>query len=212
MIILKPSLLTLLILFSAVHNLKAEESVSAWDLVKNEKGIKVYTRTLAHSDYKEFKGIMTLETKLDTLLKFINNAEHCPAWQYKCLKMLILSNGYLYKLSDLPWPLSDRYTVMRSQGHFDQKHNSYTLSLKNIPRNQLPQHILQQLPAELDTIQMRSSDGYWHFQLSHTAAIRITYQMHGDPAGSLPANLANLGVTNAAYITLSKLREQILAQ
>jgi hypothetical protein len=94
MIILKPSLLTLLILFSAVHNLKAEESVSAWDLVKNEKGIKVYTRTLAHSDYKEFKGIMTLETKLDTLLKFINNAEHCPAWQYKCLKCYISCIGY----------------------------------------------------------------------------------------------------------------------
>jgi len=212
MFILKSSLLTLLILFSAVHNSKAEESVSAWNLVKNKEGIKVYTRTLANSDYKEFKGVMTLEVKLDTLLKFINNAEHCPDWQYKCLKMLTLSDGYLYKLSDLPWPLSDRYTIMQSQGHFNQEQNSYTLSLKNIPRNQLPQHILQQLPAELDTVQMRTSDGYWHFQLNHTAAILITHQMHGDPAGSLPANLANLGVTNAAYITLSKLRELISAR
>jgi len=212
MFILKPSLLTLLILFSAVHNLKAEESVSTWGLVKNKEGIKVYTRTLANSDYKEFKGVMTLEAKLDTLLRFINNAEHCPDWQYKCLKMQTLSDGYLYKLSDLPWPLSDRYTVMQSLGYYDQEKNSYTLSLKNIPRNQLPQHILQQLPAELDTVQMRTSDGYWHFQLNHTAEILITHQMHGDPAGSLPANLANLGVTNAAYVTLRKLRELISAR
>jgi len=212
MLILKSSLLTLLILFGIIHSLKAEESISPWDLVKNEEGIQVYTRTLANSDYKEFKGVMSLEAKLDTLLKFINNAEHCPDWQYKCLKMLTLSDGYLYKLSDLPWPLSDRYTVMRSQGHFDQEQNNYTLSLKNIPRNQLPQHILQQLPAELGTVQMRTSDGYWHFQLNHTAAILITHQMHGDPAGSLPANLANLGVTNAAYVTLSKLRGLISAR
>jgi len=212
MLTLKSSLLTLLILFSAERSLKAEESLFPWNLVKNEAGIQVYTRTLANSDYKEFKGVMTLEAKLDTLLKFINNAEHCPDWQYKCLKMLTLSDGYLYKLSDLPWPLSDRYTVMQSQGNFDQEQNSYTLNLKNIPRNQLPQPILQQLPAELDTVQMRTSDGYWHFQLNHTATILITHQMHGDPAGSLPASLANLGVTNAAYVTLSKLRELISAR
>lgn len=209
MLTLKSSLLTLLILFSTALGLKAEENLSPWDLVKNEQGIQIYTRTIVNSAYKEFKGVMTLEAKLDTLLKFINNAEHCPDWQYKCIKMLNLSDGYLYKLSDLPWPLSDRYTIMRSQGVFDPEKHSYTLRLKNIAREQLPQHILQQLPAELDTVQMRTSDGYWHFQLNPAATIQITYQMHGDPAGSLPANLANLGVTNAAYITLSKLREQI---
>ncbi|MCF7971306.1 MAG: hypothetical protein K9L22_09110, partial [Methylococcaceae bacterium] len=208
MLILKSALFALLILFGTIHTLKAEETMSPWNLVKDEAGIKVYTRTLAHSDYQEFKGIISLETKLDTLLKLINNAERCPDWQYKCIKMLTLSDGYLYKLSDLPWPLTDRYTVMQSQGHFNQTQNSYTLSLKNIARDKLPQAILQQLPAELDSVQMRTSDGYWHFQLNNTGTIHITHQMHGDPAGSLPANLANLGVTNAAYVTLSKLREQ----
>ncbi|MDF1583205.1 MAG: hypothetical protein P1P78_07825 [Methyloprofundus sp.] len=209
MLILKPSLLTLLILFGMTPSLKAKEAMSAWNLVKDEAGIKVYTRTLANSDYQEFKGVMTLKTNLDTLLKLINNAERCPDWQYKCMKMLTLSDGYLYKLSDLPWPLTDRYTVMQSQGHFNPTQNSYTLSLKNIARDKLPPAILQQLPPERDTVQMRTSDGYWHFQLNNTGTIHITHQMHGDPAGSLPANLANLGVTNAAHVTLSKLREQI---
>ena len=204
---LKSFLLLLLIFFTLTSQLSAEEKMQSWQLVKDENGIKVYTRILAHSDYKEFRGEMDVATKLDVLLNFIKNAERCPDWQYKCIKMLNLSNGYIYKLSNLPWPLSDRYTVMQSQMHHDQQHNIYTLQLKNIEREQLPQQILAQLPEEDDTVQMRFSDGYWQFKVDTPSTIHITYQMHGDPAGVIPAVLANQGVTNAAFVTLSNLKK-----
>ena len=193
--------------FTSASHLSAQEKTQSWQLVKDENGIKVYTRILAHSDYKEFRGEMDVATKLDVLLNFIKNAERCPDWQYKCIKMLNLSKGYIYKLSKLPWPLSDRYTVMQSQMHHDQQHNIYTLQLKNIEREQLSQQILAQLPEEDDTVQMRFSDGYWQFKVDTPSTIHITYQMHGDPAGVIPAVLANQGVTNAAFVTLSNLKK-----
>ena len=121
--------------------------------------------------------------------------------------MLNLSNGYIYKLSSLPWPLSDRYTVMQSQIHHDQQQSIYTLQLKNIERAQLSKHILAQLPVEDNTVQMRYSDGYWQFKVDNSSTIHITYQMHGDPAGVIPSVLANQGVTNAAFVTLSNLKK-----
>ncbi|MCK5189812.1 MAG: hypothetical protein KAR12_07125, partial [Methylococcales bacterium] len=184
---LKSSLFSLFIFFILSSQLSAQEKNQSWQLVKDENGIKVYTRILANSDYKEFRGEMDVATKLDELLTFIKNAERCPDWQYKCIKMLNLSNGYIYKLSNLPWPLSDRYTVMQSQVHYDQQHNIYTLQLKNIERAQLPKQIVAQLPVENDTVQMRYSDGYWQFKLGNSSTIHITYQMHGDPAGVIPA-------------------------
>jgi hypothetical protein len=48
---------------------------------------------------------------------------------------------------------------------------------------------------------MRTSDGYWKFDLKHAPVIHITHQMHGDPAG-----LANLGGVNAAFVSLDNLR------
>ena len=207
MLYLKSSLLLLFMFFTSIAHLRAQENTQNWQLVKDENGIKVYTRILANSDYKEFRGKMNIETTLDDLLMFINNAGRCPDWQYRCIKMINLSNGYIYKLNNLPWPLSDRYTVMQSQMHFDQQHNIYTLQLKNIEREQLPQHILAQLPEEDNTIQMRYSDGYWKLKLDDTPMIHITYQMHGDPAGVIPAALANQGVTNAAFVTLSNLKK-----
>ncbi len=204
MFYLKILLLTLL--FNTVL-FAASTDTENWQLVKEEQGIRVYTRRLAHSDYKEFKGTITLTASLNELLDFINNASACPDWQYRCLKMLNLSDHYLYKLNDLPWPLSDRYTVMHSSGIFNPATHTYTLTLKNIKRAQLPAHIISQLPEENDTIQMRHSDGYWQLKHLPSKKIQITYQMHGDPAGSLPASLANQGVTNAAFISLQNLKK-----
>lgn len=204
---LKLSLCILFIFFTSISQLSAQEKTQSWQLVKDENEIKVYTRILANSDYKEFRGEMDVAIKPEALLTFIKNAERCPDWQYKCIKMLNLSKGYIYKLNSLPWPLNDRYTVMRSEMHYDQQLNTYTLQLKNIERDQLPQQILAQLPLEDNTVQMRYSDGYWQFRIDTPSTIHITYQMHGDPAGVIPAVLANQGVINAAFVTLSNLKK-----
>ncbi len=207
MFCLKPTLLLLLIFSASTNQLYAQENTKNWQLVKDENGIKVYTRILANSDYKEFRGVLDIETSLNDLLTFINNASRCPDWQHRCIKRLNLSDGYIYKLSDLPWPFSDRYTVMQSKTHFDQQQNIFTLQLKNIEREQLPKNILAQLPEEKNTVQMRYSDGYWQFTLNKASSIHITYQMLGDPARAFPAILADQGVINAAFITLSNLKK-----
>ena len=212
MLNIRPFLLLLSIFFSSLAQVNAQEDIHNWQLVKDENAIKVYLRRLPYSDYKEFRGRMLLNTSMDELLSFINNPSFCAAWRYKCIKMLNLSDGYIYKLSSLPWPLNNRYTVMQSQLQFDKKNNIYTLSLKNIPRKQLPAHIQAQLPEQENTVQMRYSDGFWQFKLNDSSSIDITYQMHGDPAGVIPSALANQGITNAAFVTLSNLKKHFSAQ
>ena len=206
MLSIKPFLFLLFLFFSSFAQVHAQKNTPNWQLVKDENSIQVYLRSLPHSEYKEFRGEVSINTNLKELLAFIKNASFCPSWRYKCIKMLNLSDGYIYKLSSLPWPLNDRYTVMQSQLQFDQKNNVYTWQLKNIARKHLPEHIQAQLPNQGNTVQMRYSDGFWQFKLHKHNTIHITYQMHGDPAGVIPAVLANQGVTNAAFVTLSNLK------
>lgn len=200
-----------LLLYFFLSPLAALDHQQGWKLAKQENGIKVYTRTLANSDYPEFRGEMNINANIDELLTFINDGKHCSTWRYKCIKMLNLSDGYIYRLSTLPWPFSNRYTVMKSQTRFNQQNNSYTIELTNIKRSKLPQHIQRQLPEPGDTVQMRYSDGYWQFKLSpaqHT--IHITYQMHGDADAALPSELTQLGIINSAFITLSNLKKYFI--
>ncbi|GFO72681.1 hypothetical protein BJAS_P3122 [Bathymodiolus japonicus methanotrophic gill symbiont] len=179
-----------------------------WKLAKQENGISVYTRELAYSDYPEYRGEMSITANIDELLAFINNGDNCASWRYKCMKMLNLSDNYIYKLSNLPWPFRNRYTVMKSSAYFDQQTNSYTIELSNIQRSLLPKAIQAQLPEPEDTVQMRYSDGYWRFKfVSDNHTIHITYQMHGDADAPIPPQLTRLGVINSAFITLSNLKK-----
>jgi len=184
------------------------QKTSTWLLAKKENGITVYTRQIANSSYKEFKAEVKIKAQLSDLLNFIKKPEYCPEWQYKCIYKLQISDHYTYKLSNLPWPLKNRYTVMKSAESFDEKTNVHTITLKNIRRELLPKAIKNQLPKEGNTLQMGTSDGYWKFDLSQAPLIHITHQMHGDPAGIIPASLANLGVINAAFVSLNNLKKQ----
>lgn len=195
----------LLLSFFICFSSYAQET-SNWVLAKEKNAIRVYTRTIPNSDYKEFKAEVKITANLNDVLTFIKQPELCPDWQYKCIHKLRLNKSYIYKLSNLPWPLNDRYTVMKSEEFFNSKTKVHTINLNNIRRDLLPEIIKQQLPSEGNTVQMRTSDGYWRFDLNHAPEIYITHQMHGDPAGVIPAGLANLGVINAAFVSLDNLK------
>jgi len=188
-------------------NASAQET-SAWHLAKQENGITIYTRKIANSHYKEFKAEVKITAQLSNLLNFIKKPEYCPEWQYKCIYKLQIGDHYIYKLSNLPWPLKNRYTIMKSTESFNEKTKTHTITLKNIRRKLLPKIIQKQIPKEGNTLQMRTSDGYWKFDLNQAPLIHITHQMHGDPAGVIPASLANLGVINAAFVSLNNLKKQ----
>ena len=195
----------LLLCFFVTFPCYAQEA-SNWALVKEQNTVRVYTRTIPNSNYKEFKGEVSINANLSDVLTFIKEPKLCPDWQYKCIYKLRLNKNYIYKLSNLPWPLNDRYTVMKSEEFFDSETKTHTINLKNIRRNLLAENIKNLLPDEGSTVQMRTSDGYWKFDLSHAPNIQITHKMHGDPAGVIPAGLANLGVINAAFVSLDNLR------
>ena len=183
-----------------------------WKLVKQQNDITVYTRKVANSSYKEFRGELNINANMDELLAFVLAAKDCSSWRYKCITMLNLSDDYIYKLSHLPWPFSHRYTVMKSQLSFDKK-NSYTLKLSNIKRFLLPKKIQHQLPEPGNTKQMRYSDGYWQFKFSPLDNnIHITYQMHGDAGIAVPSELTQLGIINSAFITLNNLKKHFAVQ
>jgi hypothetical protein len=200
---------TFLLLFYFIATpLPALDTGQGWELAKQENGISVYTRNLANSDYPEFRGEMNIDANIDELLAFIDNGQNCANWRYKCLKMLNLSDNYIYRLSNLPWPFRNRYTVMKSITHFDKQKNCYTVKLTNIKRSLLPQTIQAQLPAAEGTVQMRYSDGYWLLKLAPTDNnIQITYQMHGDADATLPSELTQLGIVNSAFVTLTNLKK-----
>ena len=175
----------------------AQES---WNLVKDENGIKVYTRIEPGSEYKAFKAEMQVNCTIETIITVLKNTETVNSWVVNCKGVKLLNNEsndqYYYIETSLTWPFESRDMVY----HF-QYQNISAKQVKVIVTG-LPGYIQ---PGE-GIVRMAKADGYWLLSAIDANNTAVTYQMHVEPGGSIPAWLANPFIRNVPYSTFRELR------
>ena len=61
-----------------------------WKLVKEEAGIKVYTKTESGSEYKAFKAEMQVSCKIENIVEVLKNTESINNWVVNCKGVKLL--------------------------------------------------------------------------------------------------------------------------
>lgn len=176
-----------------------------WELKKeNEKlGIKVYTRAVEGSDLKEFRGEMEIKSTLTAPLALIEDVPRATEWMHNCGKLEMLENtnpgeAVSYMITVTPWPVTDRDTVVHTVASQDQESLAVRVDI-NAKNNVLPE--------EDDYIRITTMSGFWSFTPTSDQNIKVVYQVHGEPNGSLPSWLANSIVVDTPYNTLKNMKK-----
>lgn len=176
---------------------------SQWELEKEKKGVKVYTREKADSPLKEFKGIITISTTPHILMATLRDVANYQQWMPDVEKTKLITqtdNSQLHYLqSDLPWPVVDR------DGAYSFK---YTLEKNGAVRVDVAAEPTAVEP-EKGYIRIPYVSGYWLFQPATKTTTEVTYQMHADPGGSIPKWLINSSVVDTPYQTLLNLKAHV---
>jgi carbon monoxide dehydrogenase subunit G len=187
------TLIEILLTFSAV----AQDS---WNLVKQEAGIKVYTKKEPGSGYKAFKAEMQVSCKIENIVEVLKNTENINNWVVNCKGVKLLktedNDQYYYIETSLPLPFENRDMVY----HFQyQKINSEQFKV-----------IVTGLPGYIQPrkgiVRMTKTNGYWLLTTIDTNNTQVTYQMHVEPGGLIPAWLANPFIKNVPFSTFKELR------
>lgn len=189
----------LLVMFSA--QLQAQKD---WKLKKEIDGIKVYTRSLPDSPWKEFKAMTELEASMDQVLQELLDA---PKYTENCapgISFLIgrqTENQYLfYARKELPWPIKDRDIITLLTVH-KLSDTSIRLDIHGAPES---------LPEKEKTIRVQQLMGHWLLEdLGETT--RVTQQLYLDPAGSLPAAVVNGLIVKGPLKTFMDLQDKMMA-
>ena len=189
----------LLIMISA--QLQAQKD---WKLKKEIDGIKVYTRSMADSPWKEFKAMTELDASMDQVLNELLDA---PKYTENCapgISFLIgqqTENQYLfYARKELPWPIKDRDIITLLTVH-KLTDNSIRLDIHGSPKS---------LPEKEKTIRVQQLMGHWLLEdLGETT--RVTQQLYLDPAGSLPAAVVNGLIVKGPLKTFMDLQNKMMA-
>jgi hypothetical protein len=187
------AIIILLLTFSAF----AQEN---WHLVKEEAGIKVYTKTESGSKYKAFKAEMQVSCKIENIVEVLRNMNSINNWVVNCKGVKLLktedNDQYYYIETSLPWPFDNRDMVYHFQ-YIDSNSGQVRVIVTGMPEYIQPREGI---------VRMAKTIGYWLLTSIDTNKTVITYQMHVEPGGLIPAWLANPFIENVPFSTFKELR------
>ncbi len=175
-----------------------------WRLRKDMKGIQVFTRGVPGSPSQEFKAVTEMESSLAGVLKLMEDIESYPEWlpnlrEVKLVKILNSQELVIYQRMKVPFPAQDRDSFFKVTALRDPGTGAAILRLTS----------LWDFEPELkNVVRVKNLSGSWTFMPARGKdAVTVTYQMHTEPGGSLPAWMANASVVKRPFTILLKMRE-----
>jgi hypothetical protein len=180
------------------------QPIFSWDLKKEKNGVKVFTRNIEGSNFKEFKSVGTHSGSISSLISVLQDDNNFCNWfpdckEFKLLKKPSRLERYQYMVVKAPFPVNNRDTIQYTILNQDPVTKTVTINLSASPET---------LPEVPGTIRVPKSRGMWKFTPLENNKVEVIFQLHSDPGGSLPEWVANIFVTETplkAVISLIKL-------
>lgn len=182
------------------------ETAFAWELAQDKNGIRVYTRSVDRSSFKEYRAVMNVNTSLSSLIALVDDISSCPDWIHTCeegrlLKRVSPEETYTYTINKAPWPVKDRDAVVRNAFTHDPENQSVTITITGVP---------DYIPGEKGLVRVKMIQGYWRFTPVENNMVQVVYQVHNDPGGNLPSWLVNSVVVSQPYNTLLNMKKMVM--
>jgi len=174
-----------------------------WKLRKEDSGVKIFTRNIAGSPFEEFRGVVTItNTSLTRVLDVIMDVKNYPKNFPNCgsAKVLVQKSKYddiHYITIDAPWPVTDRDAIYEAATSFSD--DGKRAQVKLTPRGDYTEE-------NKNYIRVHNGTGFWELEEIAPNTILVVYQFHADPAGQIPAWVANSVIVMNPLKTLESLR------
>ncbi|WP_448679188.1 START domain-containing protein [Pseudomonas nicosulfuronedens] len=180
--------------------LLAQAQAADWKLAKDQDGVRVYLSDVPGSRYKSFRGVTLVKSDIATLAHLQENLRVSCAWLYACAQMRLLKYSdeaiWVYLDTKLPWPAAPRDLVLK-------------VSTEETPDGGMIRHLQaapDYMPPVKDRIRVPSVSGTWQMIPKGPKLTEVSYEMRGEPGGSVPSWLANQFVVDAPFESLRMLK------
>ncbi|KJH82924.1 START domain-containing protein [Stutzerimonas stutzeri] len=173
-----------------------------WRLAQDKDGVQVYLKPVSGSAYKAYRGVTTIQSDLGTLRALQEDVVDACAWIHQCMKQELLhikgANAWSYIQFSSPWPVAPRDLVVKVTSR-ELEGGALRRELNGVP---------DYVAENEGFVRVTKVEGFWLFEPMGEGGVRVTYQMHTEPGGSVPSWLANKFVVEAPYNTLRDLRKR----
>lgn len=176
-----------------------------WDFIKEKDGIKIYTRKEANTSLKSFRGEVTLHTQMAKVCNLIGNVKNVDWWDKNLREINVLSyeedkNIKYYLVYDVPWPFTDRDLCVEAKITTDPVTGQrviYSIPLPGV------------IPEKPDLIRIKNYWQKWVIQPIDQGNIYVILEGFVDPAGSVPAWLYNMVITETPLKIIRGIKSRV---
>lgn len=195
-------------MFAVLLSIASMAAMAAeWELARDRKGIKVWTKEEPGYPIRAFKAVTVVESSLTGLVTLIMDTDRVDQWAYRVMRIEVLSRDdeagtfVIRTETDFPWPLTNRDVVLVGKVSQDDKSRVVTIRSRSTPPGQYPLHP--------DFLRMPDMVGDWIFRPLPGGRVEVTMIGRANPSGNIPFGVVNLIIHETPYLTLLGLRDLI---
>lgn len=176
-----------------------------WEFRVEHKGISIYSSTIEGSDILGFKGETEFQVSYRKLIALFNDFPSYRRWVHQIADMEVLDRNdeleyIIRQVINAPWPMQQREMIVRTSLHTAGE-SAVAVTMQGMP---------DYLPPNPDYFRVRELHGVWIFTPTTEGRIHITFVMHMNPGGDVPAALSNTALFEVPFYSLQKLRNLAL--
>lgn len=179
------------------------QKVDSWTLSKNSDEIKVFTRLIPGTEFKEFKSETIINASIEEIVEILRNVEQFDTWMPDIEKCYLIKRDghrqWYYIETELPYPMENRDMVYHSI-LTKEKPAIAKIQIKGLP---------QYLPEKKGISRLKSVEGYWLIQSINEKQTKVVYQVYANPGGTVPYWLVNRFSIEVPYKILFNLRKKL---
>lgn len=173
-----------------------------WKLMKEKNGALIYSRHVDISTVNAFKGIVELETDLNSLTALLLDCEYYPEWMRlthvsEIVKKVSETEYYRYTINRLKWPLKSRDCSIYNKGFYNPDTGAVMLRFEHKP---------DYVPREKKYIRIPIIIGYYMITPLPNGNVKLTFEAVVDMGGWLPSWIVNFYLADVPYGTFESIQ------
>ena len=178
---------------------------SAWKEVIVDQGVTVWSRDRSDRVLPELRARGQMNGELFHAMAVILDNERSCEWVPSCtesqeIKRLDARTTWVYSVTDSPWPVSDRDTVVKVVAETIEPNNKYRVLMQAQP---------DFLPLVEGRVRIPYSNIYFLLKRVNADTIEIEYGLDVDPGGALPKWMVRRTARKTLIETIIALEAQV---
>lgn len=179
-----------------------------WKFQIEKNGIKVYLRQQEESDFDALRATFEAEATLSQYAATVLNVEDYKYWNYAATNPYVVrrineSELIYYTEAKAPWPVVDRYVVVRLKVTQDPQSKVMKITINNVP---------DQMPQKDGFVRIKAYNAVIQVVPITATKVQVEYTLHVDPGGSIPAWVINLVSKKMPITTFTNLKNRLKSQ